>query len=94
LITKKRKAFIENILKSEVEVYSEYIEGNVYGYVIDDPVTNEHIDSCWGFIGDHDKSGLMEYATNAIDCEIESINNERRSMELEETGDMSQATMG
>lgn len=36
---------------SEVEVYDDYLTGNVYGYAIKDADDNE-LDSCWGFLGD------------------------------------------
>lgn len=39
---------IENILKSEVEVYDQFLRGEVYGYVIED-INGSHVDSCWGF---------------------------------------------
>ena len=38
-------------MKSEVSVYSDYLSGAVYGYVIKNP-QGEHVDSCWGFYGD------------------------------------------
>ena len=49
--TKLAKKVVE-ILQSEVDVYSMYVQGEVYGYTIaksDD--TDNEIDSCWGFIG-------------------------------------------
>ena len=37
----------------EVEVYDQYITGEVYGYVIKDEEGNE-LEPCWGFFGmDH-----------------------------------------
>lgn len=50
---------VRKILKSEVEVYDLFIRGQVYGYLIEKPVTCEccdnteweHVDSCCGFIG-------------------------------------------
>lgn len=88
VITKKRKAFIEKLLNNEVKVYSDFIEGNVYGYTIYDPVTKEFIDSCWGFIGDYDASGLKEYATNAIDCWIEKVEDEIAEAHANEIGEI------
>lgn len=59
-------------LESEVEIYDHFISGQVYGYQCHDPDGDELDDgSCWGFYGyDHEKSGLLDYAHNAIDCEI------------------------
>lgn len=49
-------------LESEVEVYDQYLRGDVYGYRLEDADGNE-IDACWGFYGyDHEKSGLLECA--------------------------------
>lgn len=49
-ITKSLLEKIENLLIAEVQTYSQYLEGNVYGYVIRDE-NNENVDSCWGFFG-------------------------------------------
>lgn len=48
-ITAKRKARIESYLISEVETYNKWLNGDCWGYVIDE--NGEEIDSCWGFIG-------------------------------------------
>lgn len=67
----RAKAYMEATIKT----YDSYLRGDAYGYVID-----EDGDSCWGFIGDYEdeKSGLLEYARNAIDCLIEE---ERKEVE-------------
>ena len=44
VLTKKRITQIENYLKNEVKTYDQYLRGEVYGYSIIDPVTNESID--------------------------------------------------
>lgn len=50
-----------------IKLYGYWAWGNVYGYVIDGDG-----DSCWGFYGDdHEESGLLEQAQNAIDCAIQ-----------------------
>ena len=41
---------IETHLKAEVEVYDQYLTGDVWGYIIEDE-SGEHLDSCWGFFG-------------------------------------------
>lgn len=47
-------------LEMEVAIYGEYVNGDTYGYVVEDD-DGETIDSCSGFIGvDHDTSGLRE----------------------------------
>ena len=64
----------ERILRGEVETYSKYLGGFVYGFVIEKKdtcdkcqnVSSEHIDSCWGFysydeIWNHvDKKGWVQ----------------------------------
>lgn len=39
--------------------YNDWASGNVWGYVVEDE-DGEHIDSCWGFIGDPDSDVLDE----------------------------------
>ena len=51
---------LENLLKSELEIYDHYLQGNVWGYVIEDE-DGETTDSCWGFYGNKlDKTGILE----------------------------------
>ena len=49
-ITKAREDKILSYLKSEVETYSQWANGEVYGYVVKD-ADDEEVDSCWGFYG-------------------------------------------
>jgi hypothetical protein len=51
-ITKKVKEMVYRILISEVEEYDQYLNGEVYGFIITDDETGEEIDSCWGFYGE------------------------------------------
>ena len=71
-VTKKDIERALGYLKGEVETYDNYLTGSVYGYTIEDRNEEEIEDgSCWGFYGyDNRKSGLLEYAENAVDCEI------------------------
>jgi len=70
---KFRKQIIDHLV-SNVEVYDQYLTGDVYGFQIEPKDTNKHIDcddSCWGFFGsDHEKNGLLEHAKPAIDYAI------------------------
>jgi len=66
--------YTEQALKNDAELYENWAFGYCYGYTVDD------IDdaSCWGFYGyDHEKSGLLENAHNAIDCHIEQAHKAR-----------------
>lgn len=49
-ITKAIEAKAEEVLRAEVTTYDEYLTGDVYGYVIEDPDGND-VESCWGFYG-------------------------------------------
>lgn len=48
--TKATKAKALRCLQAEVDTYDQFLTGQVYGYVIEDP-QGEHVDSCWGFFG-------------------------------------------
>jgi len=65
-LTKKRLAKIEKYLKGEVETYDQFLTGDVYGFRITDTDTEEEVDSCWGFYGNHEYCmteavGVVEY---------------------------------
>jgi len=68
-LTDKRIKKIEEYLKKEVEIYDNYLAGFVYGYVAENP-DGEMLDSCWGFFGDPEISGLYDSAKSAIDYHI------------------------
>lgn len=39
---------VGNVLQSEVDVFNQYLQDDVWGYMIEGPATD---DSCWGFYG-------------------------------------------
>jgi hypothetical protein len=49
-------------LTGEVKTYDSYLTGDVWGYVVErveydedgDEVSREHLDSCWGFVGEEE----------------------------------------
>lgn len=63
-LTKNALERAENTLRSEVETYDDYLTGQVYGYIIEDE-NGEHLDSCWGFLGDY--KYCLEEAKSAAD---------------------------
>lgn len=67
-ISKKLLAKAEKILESEVEVYDQYVSGDVYYFSIEDEEGN-HIDSLGGLYG---YEYALEQAQEAIDYHIES----------------------
>jgi hypothetical protein len=71
-VTPEIVATIKGILEAEVQEYSAFLEGNVYGFIVESPDGKE-LDSCWGFIGDPEKSGLIEQAKDAVDSELRAI---------------------
>lgn len=74
-LSKKKIDRAVNRLREEVKTYDQYLRGEVYGYVIEDP-DGEDIDSCWGFYGPPEDYMLLE-CRGIIDYEI----NRRREKE-------------
>jgi hypothetical protein len=73
-MSKKLRQKAINLLRGEVNAYDDYLTGNVYGYTIEPTDKNKSIecdDSCWGFYGDYENSGLLESAKGSIDYAIE-----------------------
>jgi hypothetical protein len=71
---------IEKALRSEVEVYGSYLEGDITFWYVEDDETGFH-EACGGYVGDH------EY------CEQECFSNmesaiEKRLSEMQERADM------
>lgn len=67
----RERARVTKNLIGEVEVYDIYLTGQVYGYRVykhgdDEEWLLEEVGSCWGYYGDHDKSGLF----NSVKGEI------------------------
>lgn len=68
-ITKKRRSWVEYILRGEVETYDQFLRGDVYGYTVESRPKQtsdadggwEQEDSCWGFYGsDPRTNGMLE----------------------------------
>ena len=75
-LTKKRIEQVVEYLKGEVETYDNYLQNQVYGFIVkkngvtidEDGEIDDVLDSCLGFYGyDHKKSGLLDHAEDAID---------------------------
>lgn len=60
---------IEKALRAEVQVYAQYLRGEVYSYCVTDS-DGEHIDSCHGFLGDLEyvRSQANEAAEHGADA--------------------------
>jgi hypothetical protein len=49
-VTKAIRDKVIRMMTQEVETYSEYLGGFVYGFIIETP-DGDNVDSCWGFYG-------------------------------------------
>jgi hypothetical protein len=56
----------DKYLEGEVEVYDNYLTGEVYGFRIEDANEN-HVDSCSGYYGDDGKESMIEECKRTID---------------------------
>ena len=72
-ITKKTRELVIKGLTCEINEYAKYLEGQCYGYVIED-CDGETIDSCWGFIG---YEYVQEEARRAAEYEAKSREDKR-----------------
>jgi len=52
-----------------IETWNDNLSGNVYGYMIEHPDGQES-GGCWGYYGDPDKSGLVNYAQAEIESAL------------------------
>lgn len=84
IVTAKLKERIEKILEGEVETYTQYVEGEVYGFEIVDE-DDDIIDSCYGFYGDnHKESGMLDY----IDHDLLGLSSREELEQLIDTLDV------
>jgi hypothetical protein len=71
ILTAKLRAAAIKCMESEVEVYDDYLTGNVYGYTIaptDDP--DGVLESSWGFFGNYN-TYVLNAARNAAKYQLE-----------------------
>lgn len=76
---KARKEFGEDLdklfkcLEGEIESYSQFLSGEVYGYVVKD-AEGDTVDSCWGFYGEEDDAwsegvSAAKHASDVVEAE-------------------------
>lgn len=58
-----------DMMKAEVKTYDEFITGHVFGYTVTDE-DGDYDESCWGYFGDHDESGIVEEIQSCINSFI------------------------
>lgn len=61
-LTKKRVETIKGYLDSEVKIFDQYLQGDIYGYKIFKG--EEELESCWGFYGEEYCLGEVESIVN------------------------------
>lgn len=74
-VTKKLLKETERILKGEVAHYNDYIEGNVYGYTIEDSEGNT-IESVGGYIGYDYYDEMVKEAKSVVDYTAKELEKE------------------
>lgn len=59
------------IIEGEIKDYDDYLTGNCFGFrVLKD---DEEVDSCWGYLGSPEDSGVIEDAKRSADYTIEQL---------------------
>lgn len=86
-ISARLRKIVEKCLRAELETFSRFLEGDVYGYVIykvpadmsvEDytPYLDDKYDSCWGFFGREfaleQMKDVMEHADRELQKELDS----------------------
>ena len=66
----KTRKKAEKLAQGLIKNWNDYLSGNVYGFMARDEKNDYDIDSCWGFYGDWEKSGILEKAQSSIDYYI------------------------
>lgn len=69
--TEENKETVQQMLSAETELYSSYIEGDCYGFSIEDMQGNV-LDSCGGFYGG-DMSEILRTMKEQVGSEYESL---------------------
>jgi len=65
VVTAKVKQKVLGYMEGEIKIFNQYINGNVYGFIIEDEEEN-HLDSCYGFYGrDFKTNGILDYIDNS-----------------------------
>ena len=68
-------------IQGEIELFDDYIRGNVYGYEIADVETE--IDSCWGYYGDRGIQDIKDIFADFLEQEKQEKAREARRAAIE-----------
>lgn len=72
IVTKQLREKVEAVLRSEIKTYSQYLNGEVFGYrTFKVGEEEEEIDSCWGYYSEEE---AIEEAKGIIECYISQEN--------------------
>lgn len=71
--SKKFEEKIVSYLNGEIETYDQYLNNDVYGYIIEKD--EDELDSCWGFYGEE---YCLEEAKSVVDYYVRELNNQKR----------------
>ena len=74
-ISKKIREQVREILCSEVDLYNDYLSGNVYSFTLTDKEKDEELDSSSGFYGtDCIENGIFDYVSEYFTkAELEAL---------------------
>ncbi len=74
-ISKKLKAQVREMLVSEVDLYNQYLSGDVYRFTVTDKEKDEELDSSSGFYGtDCIENGIFDYVSEYFTkAELEAL---------------------
>jgi hypothetical protein len=76
-ITKKVLAKAERVLRGEVETYSAYLEGAVYGWAVED-LDGAFVGSVWGYYGEWGWDQAIEDAKACVDARVGDVLYQKR----------------
>jgi hypothetical protein len=72
---------VKSCCEAEVAAYVQYLEGDVWGFIVEDEDTGEHLDSCWGFFGreycEEEAQRALEYQQ---ECAVEAKKRTERAV--------------
>lgn len=63
--SEKRREKAREWLRGEVEIFDQYLRGDVYGFIVEED--GEEVDSCWGFYGEDPRTnGMSAYVDDEL----------------------------
>jgi hypothetical protein len=80
------KKKIEEYLKNEIKTLDDYMQGNIYGYVIKDS-SGEEKDSCWDYYG---LDYCISEAKLSLDYQLDEAKGSQMVINFEESGELKQ----